>query len=207
MFRNERQAIIDGGIMCVCCVLWLLIYAGLTSCAKPGTTASTPPSLPRTVPVAIAPAVTSPAAVMSPWLCVMQPQQLYCQAATDIVLRRGQKETRVARGSMIGWTGPTGSGQYQVWFGCTGTNSCEGGFIWSSPTAKVVPYLDSTIVVAGKENVIPHGSIGIISGQIDNGNFSTVVDRWAGALAPPILRPGNGTTVSCVDDACTISVK
>ena len=29
--RNERQAIIDGGVMLAACVLWLLIYAGISA--------------------------------------------------------------------------------------------------------------------------------------------------------------------------------
>jgi hypothetical protein len=202
MFRNERQAIIDGGILCVACVLWLLIYAGLTSCAKPTQHTSTPPA--PGAPLSVAPSMTAPSAVLSPFLCVVQPSTAYCQATVDTVLRRGQRETRVQRGSVIGWSNPQGSGPFQVWFGCTGVNPCAGNWTFSS-AATVTP--TAGVVVKGKEGIIPNGSIGIISGTIENNAFTSITDRWTGGYAPPLLAPGPGIGISCTDDVCTVGTK
>jgi len=144
---------------------------------------------------------------MSPFLCIIQPAVLQCQAAYDVRFRRGQNETQIPRGTVWQWRDPKGSGTWQVWFGCTGTNSCEGIPIFSSQAITVTPGDASLAVVKGKEGVIPFGSIGIVSGTAESNVFTTIEDRWTGSYAPPILNSGSGITVSCAADTCTVAVK
>lgn len=174
------------------------LFLLLLSCRKPAL---------QVAPLAIAPASTSPSAVMSPFLCVIQPLVIQCQAAYDVRFRRGQTETQIVRGTVWQWRDPKGAGDFQVWFGCTGTNSCEGTPIFSSQNVAVTPGDASLVVVKGKPDVIPFGSIGIVSGTVAANAFTTIQDRWTGSYAPPILAAGPGTGIACAADTCTISVK
>lgn len=199
-----QKTLVIREIVAVACFLCLVF---LITCKVTPTSETQPPGLPRTVPVAIAPAMTAPAAILSPFLCLVQPKTLYCQATVDTLLRRGQIERRVIRGSIIGATNPVGSGRWQLWFGCTGSSSCEGTFIFSSKSVTVTPYQGTLQNISGKEDVVPFGSLGIVSGSVENGSFTGIEDRWTGAMAPPLLLAGPGTGLACQDDQCTVSVK
>lgn len=179
--------------------LLLIILVLCVSCHR-----TTPLSV---TPLSVAPASVSPAAVMSPFLCIIQAKLVHCQATCDVRFRRGQQETRIASGSIWQWKDPVGNGDWQIWFGCTGTNSCEGIPIFSSQSVTVTPGDPSLAVVKGKPDVIPFGSLGIVSGTVENGSFTTITDRWTGSYAPPVLAAGPGITVSCAADTCTISGK
>lgn len=149
----------------------------------------------------------SPSAVISPWLCWITETTINCQATNEIIIRRGQKETKFDRGATISYKNPVGTGKAQIWFGCTGSNSCDGSPIFSSGSVKVESNSSGAIVVQGKEDIIPFGSLGIVETNVENNKFFSIGNRWIGGIAPPILKAGPGTTVSCVDDNCTISVK
>lgn len=149
----------------------------------------------------------TPSAILTPFMCWITETTINCQATNEVILRRGQKETRFTRGSVISWKNPVGTGKGQIWFGCTGSNSCDGQPIFSSGSIKVEPNSSGATVVSGKEDIVPFGSLGIIETNVENNKFKSITNRWAGAIAPPILRAGQGTTISCVDDSCTISLK
>ena len=110
MIRNERQAIIDGAILCAAGMLWLLIYAGLVSCAKPVTRTDTP------LPVA-AVGVT-PYDMVSPFVCRQTVTDISCMATVEVRFRRGATETTVPRGHQFTFTTPKGQGKGIIWFGC-----------------------------------------------------------------------------------------
>jgi hypothetical protein len=149
----------------------------------------------------------TPSAILTPFMCWITETTINCQATNEVILRRGQKETRFTRGSVISWKNPIGTGKGQIWFGCTGSNSCDGQPIFSSGSIKVESNSSGATFVSGKEDIIPFGSLGIIETNVENNKFKSIANRWAGAIAPPILRAGSGTTISCVDDSCTISLK
>lgn len=146
----------------------------------------------------------TPSAILTPWMCWITETTVNCQATNDIILRRGQNETLFGRGTTISWKNPVGSGKAQIWFGCSGTNSCAGQPIFSSQSIKVEPNASGVSVIAGKEDVIPFGSLGILEVTSENNVFKSIKNRWAGAIAPPILKPGPGISISCTDDQCTV---
>jgi hypothetical protein len=78
---------------------------------------------------------------------------------------------------------------------------------FSSQEVSVTAGDASLVVVKGKPNVIPFGSIGIVSGTAQSNAFTTIQDRWTGSYAPPILAAGPGMTTACAADTCTIGVK
>ena len=146
----------------------------------------------------------TPMAILSPWLCWISETVLSCQATNDIIIRRGQRETFFGRGYTISFKNPVGTGKAQIWFGCTGTNSCDGQPIFSSQSIKAESNSSGSIIVSGKEDVIPFGSLGIIETEVENNKFISLRNRWAGAIAPPVLKPGPGISINCTADNCTI---
>ena len=167
---------------------------------------------PRPAPMdAVTPLATvamSPYDVVSPWLCRITATDLTCVATVDIRFRRGQLETKYARGSAFSFTNPQGNGNGQVFFGCAGKNQCGPGFfMFASKSVKITPTQPARFWDGGSETLVPYGSLGIVEVTVENNTFTSIGNRWTGSTAPPLLAEGNGIAVQCNDQACTISVK
>lgn len=211
MIRNERQAIVDvkhiehwfedlmeyvlytGMFLCFC----LLVFGGLVSCAKPTTRTDTP------LPVA-AVGVT-PYDMVSPFVCRQTITDITCMATVEVRFRRGATETTIPRGHQFTFTTPKGQGKGIVWFGCAGANSCPGYFMFASDTVTVTPIEPARSWAAPKGYAIPLTSTPILDVDVNSNQFVQIRNRWPGVIVPPTLKAGEGITIACTDDACTIS--
>ena len=145
----------------------------------------------------------------SPFVCRMTTKDLTCMASIDVRFRRGQLETQIARGYQFGFHTPTGSGIGVIWFGCAAQNECGPGyFMFGGSTARVTPVDPARVWdKAPGTGYVPYGSLGIIEVEINESQFLTIRNRWAGSIAPPLIKEGSGTVVTCTDQSCTVSLK
>jgi hypothetical protein len=176
----------------------------LTSCAK-----HAPAPTPQTSPGGtLATIGVTPYDFQSPFVCRMTSSDLTCMATIDVRFRRGQLETQITRGDQFSFNTPKGTGSGTVWFGCAGVNECGSGyFMYGSKPASVVPVEPARYWSGADGNRVPYGSLGIVEIDIKDNAFVSIRNRWAGSIAPPLLKEGSGTTVACTDQACTISLK
>lgn len=172
------------------------------SCAK-----HTQPQTPRGGETPVAQVSVAQTAPLNPFLCTISPAVLQCIATVDVRFRRGQRETQVDRGYIFSFTTPQGNGKGSVWFGCASTNSCEGYFMFGSPAVTVTPTDPARYWQGGTDVLVPAGSLGIAEVTVQTNAFVSIRNRWTGAIAPPLLKPGAGTSVVCTDDICTVAVK
>ena len=163
---------------------------------------------PRTdAPLPLATVAVSPSDVVSPFLCRISVSDLTCVATVDVRFKRGERETQFPRGHQFQWHTPKGSGTGTVWFGCAGSNSCDGYFMFGSNKVTVTAVEPARFWNAAPEGIVPEGSAGIADVVVRNDGFSELHNRWTGSVAMHILKPGPNTTISCSADTCTIGMK
>ena len=177
----------------------LLILLILAGCKRP---------VPTTTPVTpLATVAVSPTDITSPFLCRITAAELSCLATIDVRFKRGESEVQFPRGHQFMFSNPKGSGTAVVWFGCAGSNSCSGYFMFGSNTVSVTPQEPARFWNAAPPGIVPEGSLGIVDVTVEKDTFIQLANRWTGSTAPHILKPGNGTTISCTNDTCTVGLK
>lgn len=178
------------------CILFLAVLAG---CRRPVPTAATP----------LATVGVAPYDLVSPFLCRITTSELTCMATMEIRFRRGQLETQIARGDQFSFHTPAGKGTAVVWFGCAGVNECGPGYFMFGGNAQlsVVPVEPARYWDNAPPKVVPHGSLGIAEVDVDQGRFMQLRNRWAGTIAPPLVKAGAGLVVTCTELACTVALK
>ena len=179
----------------------LVCALALASCKHPGARTDTPPA-----PVPQATVAVSPSDIVSPFLCRVTTTELSCMATVDVRFKRGERETQFPRGYQFTFNNPKGSGNATVWFGCAGSNSCEGYFMFGSKTVAVTPVEPARYWSAAPDGVVPEGSAGIVDVVVENSMFTKLSNRWTGSAAPHILKAGPGISIDCTNDSCTIGV-
>ena len=182
-------------------VILMLLF--LSGCAK-----RTPIPTPQNTGAPVVQIAVQPYDFVSPFVCTISASNLTCMASMDVRFRRGQLETQIARGHQFSFHTPTGTGTGTVWFGCAGANTCGPGyFMYGSPNTTVTPVEPARYWQGGSSALVPYGSLGIIEVDINNGQFAQIRNRWAGSIAPLLLKEASGIVVACGDQACTIGLK
>lgn len=185
---------------------YVLIF--MQSCAKTAKPSAPPVITPQTSPSGtVANVGVTPYDSVSPFVCTISVSELVCMASMDVRFKRGQSEVQIMRGYQFRFGTPKGNGMGTVWFGCAGTNECQGFFMFGSPNVSVVPVEPARFWQGGASGLVPYGSLGIIEVDIEADQFRQIRNRWAGSLAPPLMKAGTGVVVTCTDQACTVSLK
>lgn len=173
----------------------LTVILAITGCKRPVQT---------TTPAPLATVAVSPTDIVSPFLCRITVSDLSCVATVDVRFKRGERETQIPRGHQFGFHTPKGSGTGTVWFGCAGSNSCDGYFMFGSKAVAVTPVSPARYWNAAPEGVVPEGSAGIVDVVVEDSAFTKLANRWTGSAAPHQLKAGPGITIDCTADTCTI---
>ena len=182
------------------------IAINITGCVKRVTPASVTPVYAATLQAN----AVSPLGMVNPFLCSTNAAKLTCIATVDVNFQRGMQWVKVSRGYQVIFDKLSGQGTGILWFGCAAANTCDGFFIFGSDTINTVPVEPARYwSTKGTDYVgtVPTGSLPIIELSWQGEGLYTMIDRWSGPSASPVLKPGSGIILTCIKDTCTISTK